>query len=45
VSLRTSAELHFDPYAINRSTGAFILIDEATNETVGAGMIEDPLDG
>jgi sulfate adenylyltransferase large subunit len=45
VSLRTSAELHFDPYASNRSTGAFILIDEASNETVGAGMIEDPLDG
>ena len=45
VSLRTSAELHFDPYASNRSTGAFILIDEASNETVGAGMLEDPLDG
>ena len=31
--------LAFDPYARNRATGAFILIDEATNETVGAGMI------
>jgi sulfate adenylyltransferase large subunit len=45
VSLRTSADLHFDPYATNRATGAFILIDDASNETVGAGMIEDPLDG
>jgi bifunctional enzyme CysN/CysC len=45
VSVRTSADLHFDPYASNRATGAFILIDDASNETVGAGMIEDPLDG
>ena len=29
----------FDPYAENRETGAFILIDRLTNETVGAGMI------
>jgi sulfate adenylyltransferase large subunit len=41
VTLRTSAELHFDRYADNRTTGSFILIDEATNETVGAGMIDD----
>jgi sulfate adenylyltransferase subunit 1 len=41
VALRTSAELHYDPYAVNRQTGAFILIDEATNETVGAGMLAD----
>ena len=39
VSLRCAAELVFDPYAENRWTGAFILIDEATNDTVGAGMI------
>jgi sulfate adenylyltransferase large subunit len=45
VALRTSAELLYDPYASNRATGAFILIDEATNETVAAGMLEDPLDG
>ena len=31
--------LAFDPDAHNRSTGSFILIDEATNDTVGAGMI------
>jgi bifunctional enzyme CysN/CysC len=29
----------FDPYRVNRATGSFILIDEATNDTVGAGMI------
>jgi sulfate adenylyltransferase large subunit len=40
VTLRTSAELHFDRYAENRTTGSFILVDEATNETVGAGMID-----
>ena len=28
-----------DPYARNRDTGSFILIDESTNDTVGAGMI------
>jgi bifunctional enzyme CysN/CysC len=39
VSLRTSAPLAIDPYARNRRTGSFVLIDEATNATVGAGMI------
>jgi sulfate adenylyltransferase large subunit len=39
VRLRTSKPLAFDPYSRNRSTGSFILIDEATNDTVGAGMI------
>jgi bifunctional enzyme CysN/CysC len=39
VRLRTSAPLVFDPYARNRRTGSFILIDEASNGTVGAGMI------
>jgi sulfate adenylyltransferase large subunit len=42
VHLRTSAPLVFDPYASNRRTGSFILIDEASNETVGAGMIAAP---
>jgi bifunctional enzyme CysN/CysC len=37
--LRTSMPLVFDPYQRNRTTGAFILIDEVTNDTVGAGMI------
>jgi sulfate adenylyltransferase large subunit len=39
VRLRTSTPLVFDPYKSNRRTGSFILIDEASNETVGAGMI------
>jgi sulfate adenylyltransferase large subunit len=39
VRLRTSVPLVFDPYRSNRRTGSFILIDEASNETVGAGMI------
>ena len=39
VRLRCSAPLMVDPYARNRTTGSFILIDEATNDTVGAGMI------
>jgi sulfate adenylyltransferase large subunit len=41
VRLRTGAEVMADPYASNRATGAFILIDEATNDTVGAGMVEN----
>jgi sulfate adenylyltransferase subunit 1 len=39
VRLRTSKPLAFDSYARNRATGSFILIDEATNDTVGAGVI------
>jgi bifunctional enzyme CysN/CysC len=39
VSLRTSAPLAADPYEHNRRTGGFILIDETSNGTVGAGMI------
>ncbi len=39
VRLRTSAPLMVDRYRRNRTTGSFILIDEASNDTVGAGMI------
>ena len=39
VRLRLAEPLCVDPYAENRATGAFILIDEATNDTVGAGMV------
>ena len=39
VRLRTSAPLVFDPYTHNRRTGSFILIDQDSNGTVGAGMI------
>jgi sulfate adenylyltransferase large subunit len=37
--LRLGEPVMTDPYADIRGTGAFILIDEATNETVGAGMV------
>ncbi len=39
VRLRTTAPLLYDPYSKNRQTGSFIIIDEATNVTVGAGML------
>ncbi len=39
VSLRVTKPLHFDSYNSNRFTGSVILVDEATNETVAAGMI------
>ncbi len=39
VKLRCSAPLMVDPYSRNRTTGSFILIDEATNDTVAAGMV------
>ncbi|HEX4182083.1 MAG TPA: sulfate adenylyltransferase subunit CysN [Caulobacteraceae bacterium] len=39
-NLSTNSPIAFDPYAENRETGAFILIDRYTNATVGAGMID-----
>lgn len=39
VSIRTTKPLYYDRYTRNRTTGSLILIDESTNETVGAGMI------
>jgi len=42
VSLRTTVPLFFDEYRRNRATGSFILVDEATNNTVGAGIIIGP---
>ena len=41
VTLRTLRRAVLRPLRRNRTTGSFILIDEATNETVGAGMIDD----
>ncbi|MBT9257606.1 50S ribosome-binding GTPase [Phycicoccus sp. MAQZ13P-2] len=38
IRLRTTQQLFVDPYEQNRTTGSFILIDEATGTTVGAGM-------
>jgi bifunctional enzyme CysN/CysC len=40
VRLRMSTPLVVDDYRRNRTTGSFILIDESTNATVGAGMIK-----
>jgi sulfate adenylyltransferase subunit 1 len=40
ISFRLAQPIMTDPYTVNRATGAFILIDEATNNTVGAGMIQ-----
>ena len=42
IKLKTTVPLYFDPYTRNRTTGSFILIDEATNSTVGGGMIQGP---
>lgn len=39
VVVETALYTAFDPYAANRATGSFILIDPATNATVAAGMI------
>jgi sulfate adenylyltransferase large subunit len=41
ISVETHHPLFFDSYAQNRITGAFILIDPLSNETLGAGMILD----
>ena len=39
LTLRLSSPLFVDQYRRNRATGSFILIDESTNDTVGAGMV------
>jgi bifunctional enzyme CysN/CysC len=39
IHLRLSEPVMVDRYRRNRTTGSFILIDEATNDTVGAGMV------
>lgn len=39
ISIRTTKPIFFDPYRQNRFTGSLVIIDEATNVTVGAGMI------
>ncbi len=41
VSIRTAAPLLADPYRRCRATGSFVLIDEGSGDTVGAGMISD----
>jgi bifunctional enzyme CysN/CysC len=42
IQLRTTQPLMCDAYSRNRTTGGFILVDEATNRTVAAGMITEP---
>ncbi len=39
ISIRTTKPIFFDSYRQNRFTGSLVIIDEATNVTVGAGMI------
>jgi len=39
ISIRTSKPIFYDAYKKNKQTGSIILIDEQTNETIGAGMI------
>ena len=39
ILIRTTKPLLHDPYSKNRGTGSVIIVDEFTNETVGAGMI------
>ena len=43
IRLRTARPLVFDGYATNRLTGSFVLIEQGTNATVAAGMLESPL--
>ena len=39
IAIKTTKPLFYDKYSRNRNTGSIIIIDEVTNETVGAGMI------
>ena len=39
IAIKTTKPIFYDKYNRNRNTGSIIIIDEATNETVGAGMI------
>ncbi|MEO8158182.1 MAG: GTP-binding protein [Betaproteobacteria bacterium] len=40
ISIKTAQPIAFEPYRRNRSAGSFIVIDETSNNTVAAGMIE-----
>ncbi len=42
IDLRTTSPLFYDEYRRNRVTGSFVLVDEATDATVAAGMILHP---
>jgi len=41
IQIKTAKPIFYDGYRKNRNTGSFVLIDEVTNETLGAGMIID----
>jgi bifunctional enzyme CysN/CysC len=43
LKLRTTSPLAVDDYRRNRTTGSFILVDEASGDTVGAGMIVETI--
>ena len=40
ISVKTAQPIAFEPYRSNRSAGSFIVIDESSNNTVAAGLIE-----
>ena len=40
IGVKTAQPIAFEPYGVNRAAGSFIVIDEATNNTVAAGLIE-----
>jgi sulfate adenylyltransferase subunit 1 len=42
IAVKAAQPLAFEPYRYNRAAGSFIVIDEASNNTVAAGMIEEP---
>jgi sulfate adenylyltransferase subunit 1 len=42
--LRTAEPLALDPYADNRQTGSFLLIDPADGTTLAAGMADEPFE-
>lgn len=44
IRLKVSKPLIYDGYATNRLTGSFVLIEQGTNATVGAGMLRPPLE-
>jgi sulfate adenylyltransferase subunit 1 len=43
VRLALASPIAADPYRVNRVTGSFVVIDEATNATVAAGMVGPPV--
>jgi sulfate adenylyltransferase subunit 1 (EFTu-like GTPase family) len=43
VRIRCASPIFFDSYSRNRTTGSFVLVDEQTNNTVAAGMIQKSL--